>query len=259
MTIASEITRLQNDKAAICTAIENKWVTVWAVTLDDYASCIDAIEQGWGGEWTEYIVAEYLIVWGWWGGGATWNVSSCHRWWWWGGAWGLICGKWTIWSWWVIIWVKWCGGCKLTAPYSLHWQSGCATIFTWNFDCNNIKIAHGWGGGWSNLTQDSWYLWTYWCPWGSGWWWAWLQLGWGQWGAVCVWEWNWWGGVCASSVSCNCRWWGAWWWGAIRPWCSTGMCLCGSKWWEWLVSNISWSNQCYAWWGGWWWAGSCNW
>ena len=42
MTIASEITRLQNDKAAICTAIENKWVTVGNVTLDDYASCIDA-------------------------------------------------------------------------------------------------------------------------------------------------------------------------------------------------------------------------
>lgn len=46
MTIASEITRLQNDKAAICTAIENKGVTVGAVTLDDYASCIDAIQQG---------------------------------------------------------------------------------------------------------------------------------------------------------------------------------------------------------------------
>ena len=46
MTIASEITRLQNDKAAICTAIENKGVTVGAVTLDDYACCIDAIEQG---------------------------------------------------------------------------------------------------------------------------------------------------------------------------------------------------------------------
>lgn len=46
MTIASEITRLQNDKAAICTAIENKGVTVGNITLDDYACCIDAIQSG---------------------------------------------------------------------------------------------------------------------------------------------------------------------------------------------------------------------
>lgn len=46
MTIASEITRLQNDKAAICTAIENKGVTVGNVTFDDYAACIDAIQSG---------------------------------------------------------------------------------------------------------------------------------------------------------------------------------------------------------------------
>ena len=43
MTIASEITRLQNDKAAICTAIENKGVTVGNVTLDDYANCVNSI------------------------------------------------------------------------------------------------------------------------------------------------------------------------------------------------------------------------
>ena len=48
MTIASEITRLQNDKAAMKTAIENKGVTVWNVTLDSYAACIEAIEQGGG-------------------------------------------------------------------------------------------------------------------------------------------------------------------------------------------------------------------
>jgi len=44
MTIASEITRLQNDKAAMCTAIENKGVTVGNASLDCYAACIDAID-----------------------------------------------------------------------------------------------------------------------------------------------------------------------------------------------------------------------
>lgn len=43
MTIASEITRLQNDKAAICAAIEDKGVTVGNASLDDYAACVAAI------------------------------------------------------------------------------------------------------------------------------------------------------------------------------------------------------------------------
>lgn len=46
MTIASEITRLQNDKAAMCAAIEAKGVTVGNVSFDDYAACIDAIPTG---------------------------------------------------------------------------------------------------------------------------------------------------------------------------------------------------------------------
>ena len=46
MSIASEITRLQNAKASIKTSIENKGVTVGNGTLDTYASKIDAIETG---------------------------------------------------------------------------------------------------------------------------------------------------------------------------------------------------------------------
>lgn len=46
MSIASEITRLQNAKASIKTSIENKGVTVGDETLDSYASKIDAIETG---------------------------------------------------------------------------------------------------------------------------------------------------------------------------------------------------------------------
>lgn len=46
MSIASEITRIQNAKASIKTSIENKGVTVGDGTLDTYASKIDAIETG---------------------------------------------------------------------------------------------------------------------------------------------------------------------------------------------------------------------
>ena len=46
MSIASEITRIQNATPSIKTPIENKGVTVGNGTLDTYASKIDAIETG---------------------------------------------------------------------------------------------------------------------------------------------------------------------------------------------------------------------
>ena len=46
MSVASEITRIQNAKASIKTSIENKGVTVGDGTLDTYASKIDEIETG---------------------------------------------------------------------------------------------------------------------------------------------------------------------------------------------------------------------
>ena len=55
MSIASEITRLQNAKSSIKTSIESKGVTVPSTTnLDGYAELIDAITTG-GGEssWTK--------------------------------------------------------------------------------------------------------------------------------------------------------------------------------------------------------------
>lgn len=49
MSIASEITRLQQAKADIKTAIENKGVTVpSSATLDDYADLVDSISGGGG-------------------------------------------------------------------------------------------------------------------------------------------------------------------------------------------------------------------
>lgn len=55
MSIASEITRLQQAKADIKTAIEGKGVTVpSSATLDSYDGYIDDIEQGGGGDMTNY-------------------------------------------------------------------------------------------------------------------------------------------------------------------------------------------------------------
>ena len=49
MTIADQITRINNAKAAIKNSIENKGVTVSStVKLDEYAALIDSIEVGSG-------------------------------------------------------------------------------------------------------------------------------------------------------------------------------------------------------------------
>lgn len=64
MSIASEITRLQQAKADIKTAIEAKGVTVPSdATLDDYADLVDSISGGSGGNWEQqwlnYITNTY--------------------------------------------------------------------------------------------------------------------------------------------------------------------------------------------------------
>jgi len=51
MSVVSEITRLQNAKASLKTAIEGKGVTVPSSTkLDGYADLVDSIQQGGGGD-----------------------------------------------------------------------------------------------------------------------------------------------------------------------------------------------------------------
>lgn len=58
MSVASEITRLQNAKASLKTAIEGKGVTVSSSTkLDGYADLVDSIQQGGGGGDDEVIEA----------------------------------------------------------------------------------------------------------------------------------------------------------------------------------------------------------
>lgn len=58
MSIASEITRLQQAKTDIKTAIENKGVTVPSdATLDAYDEYIDDIPSGGGGNWEEMLSA----------------------------------------------------------------------------------------------------------------------------------------------------------------------------------------------------------
>lgn len=61
MSVQSEITRLQNAKSAIKTAIEGKGVTVPDGTLlDGMASLIESIEAGGGG--SDYIVESHAVT-----------------------------------------------------------------------------------------------------------------------------------------------------------------------------------------------------
>ena len=60
MSIATEITRLQNAKLALATSIGNKGVTVPAATkLDGYAALVDSIQTGGGGGMDDIIVTPW--------------------------------------------------------------------------------------------------------------------------------------------------------------------------------------------------------
>lgn len=262
MTIASEITRLQNDKAAICTAIENKWVTVWNVTLDSYAACIDAIEQWWGTE--ECYELDYLVVAWWWGGS-----SACSTYWWWGGwAWGVAewCCKQvpkqsmysvTVWQWgkWWKYWTSWWAD-TFECCLNSYWIGRC-----W-WDSWFWTVIAKWWWGWGNCYYP-------WFSWGSWWWtstmsissntnysswisgWAGIYPQWFQWAfppdkcSGWWWWWAWWPAAC-------CRWW------MSRASCISWSCKNYSCWWFWSCCTAS-SISCqptYEW--SWWsWIGRC--
>lgn len=236
MTIASEITRLQNDKAAMCTAIENKWVTVGNVTFDDYAACIDAI-QSWGG-----CMVDVLVVAWWWSGFGGCGVRYI---WWWGWAWQAI--LWSaflecketevcVWVWWFPQWYD---------CYTNTWK-------WWNSSFGNIIALGGWW--WGGDTRTGWvYVADDWWSW---WWWFWTcyasldMSGW----CWCIWNWitprwhNGWAWICAAWASVY----GGWWWGA---WGAADT----KNWWAWIVSTIEGELKCYSWWGGWWGCASWSW
>lgn len=241
MTIASEITRLQNDKAAICTAIENKWVTVWNVTLDDYASCIDAIEQG-GGWW---ISVEALIV--------GWGGAGCSCWWGWWAGWVIHNKSMSIWkATGVVVWAAWCN--------SSLWNEVAYWGGKWNF----WVWCNWWSWWWWGHCYCKWWCWTIfqwtsWWGWGfySWWGWGWIASSWCPWDWSCYW-WNWWIWY-VSDISwteeCYAWWWGWWWWKAGWSWSYWGWDWGGCK--AWCPATTCWS----WWWGGRpscaWWAWAC--
>lgn len=233
MTIASEITRLQNDKAAICTAIENKWVTVWNVKLDDYAACIDAIST-----WGQTSKVDFLLIW--WGGAWSWVWCVSTYWRWWGGwAWWYIECKWyEVWCWLcycVVVWSWWAW------KYNWKWSD-------WWDSCFWMLVAYWWWAWWNSTSNwNSWWSW----------WWAWRADSWScpgtpsAWGGLwCCWQWhNWW-----WSWTCNQR---AWWWGwAWWEW-SWNWVWYDFKWWIWKCSDITWECVRYAWWWAWYWGWQC--
>ena len=212
MTITSEISRLQWAKAGICTAIENKWVTVWNITLDNYASCIDAIQT-----WWKFWYIDLLVVAWWW----DWWVWERYNYWaWWGGGWWVIIRCWypilSEWVYSICVWWR---------RQNSEFSDGCSTL-----------LACRWWDGANYWWTRKWC----WCPWGSWWWWSYNTNC--PWWWCVAFQWHCWGnGWC-------CWWWwgwGAWWcwaWGSGNNWW---------KWGNWILNDFS-GVGCYYWWGGWW-------
>ena len=229
MTIASEITRLQNDKAAMCAAIENKGVTVGNVTLDDYAACIDAIQGGWAFLWFCYF-----LVWGGASGAKIINANGG------GGAWEVVCGLnfspenicVHLWTWGASVsgscWNN--GGCSYLCfdNRSIVARWGCRTTTatsggnsgSWKAGGTGSNCGAGWGG-WqctNGTTNSGYYAGAGWC----GVTYCWMQFAWGGgWGTCCgsSYRWPWrcggWaggynGGAAEAATTC---WSGGWGWG----------------------------------------------
>lgn len=263
MTIASEISRLQNDKECMRQAIIDKWVDVAAsVSFDDYAACISQISS-----WPKTWYVDVLVVWwGWWWLG-----------WWWGWGWVLICQNvgillWssydiTVWCWWCWLcytksWEcsKW-GNSKfssITALWWWGWGSCYNVIWGWvdwwsgwwawpNWQCQTI--AWKWAEG---MWCDGWVPWNY---WGGWWWWAWVQ---GSWVTCngCLW-WNGWNWKQSDISWQNCYYW--WWWGGVSFNNMPRSCWWLGGWWAWWIrwnGNI-WCSATSYWW--WWWGGATCW
>lgn len=258
MTIASEITRLQNDKAAMCAAIENKWVTVGNVTFDDYASCIDAIPTWWGGCFVNLLL---IWWWGWWG--SAYNSSNWNTLWWWWGWWGGIVID-TMCQLTTSLCISAVGAGGTSGSWQSWWDGGDTTIIIdgktitacwwwgWGKQCAAGRTKGNWGGGWgrNSWTDDWWWgcgmLWHDWSRWttncwgggGSTMWWK-VRTTFNQW---------WWAGVCSTAFSVTVGgWWGGWFSGT-GGWGSWG------SWWWWAGTNCGSSGGCpatYYWWGGW--------
>lgn len=228
MTIASEISRLQCAKADICTAIENKGVTVWNITLDEYAACINAIPT-----WKTYYCLDVLLVWGGWA-------------WWQGRTW------YASWGWWGAGWVI------LQCRFMTECTESCITIWAGGTPINNNYGHNGWNTTWFWLV-------AYW--WGGAWWGtangcSWWSWGWGGWYGRCRWEWTywqwnpWWIWYMISNSE-NGWWGGGWaWWAWSNGYKYNNNYAWWWKWWDWICTNFSWTVMCIAW--GWWGSGRCK-
>ena len=249
MTIASEITRLQNDKAAMCAAIEAKWVTVGGANFDDYAACIAAIPQGMiGVKKFDYIVVwgggGWGNWWGWWGAVCVWEIfTGCDT----------FCA--TIGNWWGNN-AGWGASSLWTIQANGWWAGGTpwGTSGSWCWGGGNMSWAYwgGWGASWNWCGPTSWH-------WGA--WWTWICWYWwgGWWGA----SWTWWAGTDGwwngaswtwqnGFPAVNCWWgWGGKYFssrtgGAGAPWL---VVVCYKTDWSYWFSVATWGNCCYE----------CNW
>lgn len=288
MTIASEISRLQQAKSDIKTAIEGKWVEVGSnVKLDEYAACIWEIQQ-WATEWILPITAPTLT-----GVAEHWknclklndpDNDSC-RW------TQLTC--WTkstvvrkVWSSpasiddWTVVFTTTTKDQYASTYYVDSWLTNWCTyhyrafadVSVWKPNCSSVvclkptawatisvMLVWWWGGGWG-WCYDNDFCWWWW-----GWWWQvvicnslsiWAQTtvviwaGWAWW--RCDKVTNWWDTKVGTVIA---YWWWHW-WKAFSSWSSWWNWWWwwwrGWYWWAWC--NYCWWDACNysSWWGGWW-------
>lgn len=268
MTIASEITRLQWAKADIKTAIENKWVTVWNISLDNYAACIDAISSWWSS-------VEVLVVW--------WGWAWTQNFWWWGWGWvvkTLFSISWWsatvtvgVWwttkgaSWWysqVLSWDNkvcatwWWGWAYVNGgtSWSIYINSTCVwwgnAWWTWAGASDDYAGWWGWGWAWwawcawTSWNWSDWWVWLYWYWW---WWWGWSDRCWGTGVGAGVDWWGTWENRCLKRFCCNANnywWWWGWWNRWTACWCQWVVDICYSIYWMSWFTSATWWNCCYT-------------
>lgn len=228
MTIASEISRLQWAKSNLCTAIENKGVTVWNVTLDCYASCVDAIQQGWG--WSNAFVDVLLVGWG--------------------GSWGYSTNGNQGTGWWWAGWVKYFANVKVNEVNQvIVWlwgeeNRGGSCRNNWTDSAFNSLIAHWWGWGGSfygvYITEQGMPWASWWGAWGC----IWCSTYFAPWKNL-VWEWSY--SYVKYNATAGTWWWGAWWFctPCWQDW------YWNINWGFWVCYDIEGEVKCYGW-GGWW-------
>lgn len=168
MTISSEISRLQNAKADIKTAIEWKWVEIPnSAKFDDYSNYIDLIDQSWWSAISNPFWSTITISWVEWSSGSDPVNPVRSDWATWATAWDLRFDEW-FWYSWVRLSTSWQVTNRITQEWSWWWwkldMNKLWTLTSWDnvmieFPVRWIKMTKSWSTVTLSMTKDPWKTW----------------------------------------------------------------------------------------------------